>query len=637
MRVIRGIFWCATILLAVSVGAIAVLSTQDLKFASGHIERLVGAQLDQTISIKGPIRAALLPEGVRVSLSDVAIDNVEWGLEPHAARAEQVVADIPYSALVKDRLSVDRLRVKRATIYVERGAGEAVNWSELLTPGDTLPVPERLEFVNVEVQSYDLSSTGLTQLAVRKFYTSRTVDGLSYDGLVKIAGLPLEFSGTVAALSRWQERKAAALRMAGSYAGFEFSLKGPLRHPAQGNSTLLARAARDGGMEHDAYAEAGLPDQLDARLMLTQNGFDIAVTAAEGVADTVGLTGSLSVDWTPFERPLLAARLDVDRVAIPDRVDRDQTVSLAGILPTMRRALRNWDANLVVAADRIEVGGAVIEAAELYVDAHDGRVPLGYLDLDLAGGHVEVPFQAWFDPVLAIAFRPHIREVKLERLPALGRLAVPVSGQVNIAADLKAEGDTGADLLASLTGQTNLLIGNGAMATNIADQMGENAWSEIWQLFSHGRWNREVPEQEMGLSCVLSRFDFEGGLATANGFLVETHQAATTGAGVIDLRDNKIDFRLSPRPKDPALLAAAADLRVAGKLDAPTLSPQRDVAPERRGAGGVGTLVLSGGAQSLLPLLDIDHDGGSVCASQFSGSFSDASSVDDLTGADVGG
>ena len=637
MRVIRGIFWCATILLAVSVGAIAVLSTQDLRFASSHVERLVSARLNQNISIRGPIRAALLPEGVRVSLSDVAIDNVDWGLEPYAARAGKLVADIPYSSLFKKGLSADRLRMKRATVYVERGMNETVNWSELLAPGGNLNTPERLEFENVEVQSYDLSGSGLTRVAVRKLYTSKTVDGLSYDGWIRIAGQPLEFSGTVQALSRWQEEKAAAVRTTGSYAGFEFSMKGPLRHPAHGNSTLLVRAAREGDGAQDAYTQAGLPDLLDAHLTLTENGFDIAVEAAEEGADTSGLTGSVSVDWTPFERPLLAARLDFDRLAIPDPADRDQTVALADLLPTIRRTLRNWDANLVVAVDRIRMGGATIESAEIYVDAHGGQVPLGYLDLDLAGGHVEVPFQAWFDPVFSVAFRPHIRDVRLERLPALGDVSVPLSGKLNVAADIKAEGDTGADLLASLTGQTNLLIGTGAMATNVADQLGEGAWSEIWQLFSHGRWNREVSEQEMGLSCVLSRFDFEGGLATANGFLVETHQAATTGTGVIDFRDNKIDFRLSPRPKDPALLASAADLRVGGKLDAPTLSPQRNVAPERRGAGGVGTLVLSGGAQSLLPLLDIDHDGGSVCASQFSGSFSDASSVDDLTAADVGG
>ena len=637
MRVIRGIFWCATILLAVSVGAIAVLSTQDLKFASAHVERLISAQLDQTISIRGPIRAALLPEGVRVSLSDVAIDNVDWGLEPHAARAGQVVADIPYSALLQGGTSVDRLRVKRATIYVERGDDETVNWTEILSQEGRSNAPGRLEFENVEVQSYDLSGAGLTQVAVRKLYTSRVEDGLSYNGWIKIAGEPLEFSGTVSALSRWQEEKAASVHVAGSYAGFDIALKGPLRHPAHGKSTLLLRAARDGGDDHDAYAQAGLPNQLDARLTLTENGFDLAFESAAEADAKSATTGTVSVDWMPFERPLLAARMDVDRLVMPDMSGSDQTITLSRLLPVIRQTLRNWDANLVVAADRIDVGEAAIKAAELYLDAHDGRVPLGYLDLDVAGGQIEVPFQAWLEPTLSIAFRPQVRDVNLERLPALGDLAVPVSGKLNIAADLSAEGDTSSDLLASLTGQTNLLIGDGAMATNVADQLGEGAWSEIWQLFSHGRWNRDTPEKEMALSCVISRFDFESGLATANGFLVETHQAATTGTGVIDLRDNKIDFRLSPRPKDPALLASAADLRVAGKLEAPTLSPQRDVAPERRGAGGVGTLVLSGGAQSLLPLLDIDHNSGGVCATRFSGSFSDASSVEDLSGPDVGG
>ena len=637
MRVIRGIFWCATILLAVSVGAIAVLSTQDLKFASGHVERLVSAQLNQNITIGGPIRAALLPEGVRVSLSDVAIDNVDWGLEPHAARAGRVVADIPYGALMTGAASLDRLRVKSATIYMERGDDKAVNWSEILPVGAQAGVPAHLEFENVEIQSYDLSGAGLTQVAVRKLYTSRIDDGFAYDGWIKIAGQPLEFSGTVAALSRWQDKQAASVRTVGTYAGFDFSLVGPLRHPAHGKTTLLAQAARDGEGRQGTYAQAGLPDALDARLTLTENGFDLAVESAVKEEGKTPLTGTVSVDWTPFERPLVAARLDVDWLVVPDLSQDEQTVAMADILPTVRQALRNWDANLVVAVDRVDVSGAVIQSAELYVDAHDGRVPLGYLDLNIADGRVEVPFQAWFDPTLAIAFRPQIRDVKLEQLPAFGDVAVPVSGRLNIAADLTAEGETGADLLASLTGQTNLLIGNGAMATKMADQLGDGAWGEIWQLFSHGRWNRDVPEQEMALSCVLSRFDFESGLATANGFLVETHQAATTGTGVIDLRDNKIDFRLSPRPKDPALLAAAADLRVAGKLEAPTLSPQRDVAPERRGAGGVGTLVLSGGAQSLLPLLDIGHDGGSVCASRFSGSFSDASSVDDLTATDVGG
>ena len=635
MRVFRGILWCATFLLAVTVVGVFALSTQNLKFAAPYLEKTLSQHLGQPITIGGPIRAALLPEGLRLAIDDVSVENVSWGLEPRAGKVQHIVMDVKVRPLLEQRVELDRLRISGATLFVERNEDGAVNWSALASDGPGAMSINQMDFERIQVQFYDLSKSGLTRLAVRELSVAPTDKGVSYDGLFQVAGQPLSFSGHTDGMAGWAEGEVARTQNQLVFAGYKFEIFGDLADPRQASSELaVAGTTPEGAAMPAVFGFAEDRQAISARLLVGKNWLELD----DLVLGTTrrGPQAGISLDWTPFERPFLEASVRATTMELKTLgagwSSAEEEGAFAQSVELVSRILRNWDGRVTLDVDRMRLAGTHMQDFEIDIRSEGGRIVESGLSTFVAGGYVEVPVQVWFEPYLSVALQPTVKNVWLERLNDLEGSRLPFSGVLNLAAELKGEGDTPADLLASLEGQTNLLLGDGVMVPRADLSFAAESWAEVWQLFRYGRWDRDEPGEPMALSCVVSRFDFDGGLAMANGFLVETNQAATTGAGYVDLREGRIDFRLSPRPKDPALLASASDLRVAGGIGAPTLTPERNPPAERRGSGGVGTLVLSGGAQSILPLMEIGHDNENVCIRQISGSVSEASGLNGALG-----
>lgn len=624
MRVVRGIFWCATILLAGSVVGLFALSSQDLRFAAPQLERALSQHLKHDISIKGPVRAALIPEGLRLSLGDVSVRNVDWGLEPSAGKADRFTVDVKLWPLLQNKVELDRFRLSGATLYVERHKSGQVNWSALTGAADRIDIVQQAQFDDVQIQFYDLTQGGMTRLAVRRLSITPSDNRIHYKGRLQIAGQPIEFSGHLDDLNNWADEKPARSQSTIRLAGLRFDVRGLLSDPRveASNLQVVSKLPSDSILSRVfslADGRADLSAELrvsDGRLVLD----DMTIGA-----DDEGPFGTLSLDWRPFEKPLFdaygfAATVTLDDEALSALSAQADPMSW---VPAVARIVENWNGRVELQAGQMTISETQLDDVLFRATALDGRLSDGSLETLVASGHAEMPFQASLDPIVSISAQPRLTNVRLEQIQNANGAALPFGGLLNLAADLRGEGNTFDEILGSLQGQSNLLLGDGLIVSSADFNLGTNSWSEIWQLFSYGRWNRDEPSSDMELSCVVSRFDFGDGMATANGFLVETNEAATTGAGFVDLKDGRIDFRLSPRPKDPSLLAKAADLRVAGHLARPVLTRQRDTATDRRGAGVVGTLVLSGGAQTLLPLMDISHDNENVCVRRIAGSVSD--------------
>lgn len=92
------------------------------------------------------------------------------------------------------------------------------------------------------------------------------------------------------------------------------------------------------------------------------------------------------------------------------------------------------------------------------------------------------------------------------------------------------------------------------------------------------------------------------GRAQTDALVVDADRVLVTGEGTIDLGRERLDLKLTPRPKDPSLFSLATPVNVRGPLADPGISP--DEVGLVRGAAGalLGNLVLPG-AGVLLPFL----------------------------------
>jgi uncharacterized protein involved in outer membrane biogenesis len=159
-------------------------------------------------------------------------------------------------------------------------------------------------------------------------------------------------------------------------------------------------------------------------------------------------------------------------------------------------------------------------------------------------------------------------------------------------------------IAASLNGSTEVVVGQGEIASRYVDLIGADLLRTI------APWVKGAGSTK--LNCMVTRLDIRNGVATARDMLMDTQLVTMAGKGTIDLRTERLDLQLVPRPKDASLLSLAVPINVTGTLANPTAAPDplavaKGVAGIVGGAalGPLGVLVplISGGAEDKNPCL----------------------------------
>jgi uncharacterized protein involved in outer membrane biogenesis len=168
-----------------------------------------------------------------------------------------------------------------------------------------------------------------------------------------------------------------------------------------------------------------------------------------------------------------------------------------------------------------------------------------------------------------------------------------VESQVDLAADLKSQGNSLHRLMANLDGITGAVIGKGNVPRYL-DLLAEDLSRRVIPI-----WGRHKESGQ--LNCGVIQFANKEGIATSDAFLFDTQVGILKGDGEINLATEQLDFVLSPQPKDPSLFSLATKLHVTGSIQEPKVRPdRRSVAT--KGAMALSSLVL-GPAGLLVPFM----------------------------------
>ncbi len=173
----------------------------------------------------------------------------------------------------------------------------------------------------------------------------------------------------------------------------------------------------------------------------------------------------------------------------------------------------------------------------------------------------------------------------IDLLAAKGDVAVSVTGR----------GDSLRAIMATLNGTASLEAGRGVIRSRFADLIGADVFREGFA-WAQGR-------QDLTLNCVVARFDIRDGIATARGLLLDANLVTVSGSGTINLGTERLALELLPKPKPTSLLNLAIPLDVEGRLNHPTITPNR---------AKLATSVVVGvaGAVPRLALVPLVLDGG---------------------------
>ena len=228
--------------------------------------------------------------------------------------------------------------------------------------------------------------------------------------------------------------------------------------------------------------------------------------------------------------------------------------------------LRNMDADVKLRARHVIAPSLPVEAmtAHLFVDGAVLR--LDPLDFQVAGGQVKstIRLDARKD-VIASSAKIRASNMHLPRLFPGAKLTEDSAGLVGGTLELAGNGNSVARMLATSDGRVGVMMGRGKISNLLMEYAGLDIAESLKFLLGK---DKLIP-----VRCAFGDFSVSNGLMTSRALAFDTTDTVILGDGNINLRDETLDMKLKPQPKDHSFLALRAPLLMGGTFKDPTFRP----------------------------------------------------------------
>ena len=561
------------------------------------IEHEVQRKTGRAFDIDGKLDVDFFP--LTIKADHVVFGNAAWSKEPTMFEARDLVVQVRFWPLVKDELDLPMIAADQATLLLEAESDERRNWRFGADDGDK---SDRPRIGDLRVRD------GKLRWRDARKKTDVRID-LRSEGPLDANDAP--------------EKSAASGRARfvasgeGTYRGSPFKLEGKADSPADladsdrpyrvetrltaGATKLVARGQLAAPMQlagfdldvelsganlHHLYPLLGIamPDTPPYRVKgrLRHAGDVFRYTGLEGVVGESDVAGDALVDLAG-DRSKFVGELRSKRVRYVDvagflggepgktpieAAKADGTGRVLPHKPYDLGMLRSMDAEVKYRADRLELQPIPFESMVSTMTLKDGVLTLDPLEVGMAGGtaRMTVRLDARQDPI-AGRLDATLRSLELPKLFRRAELAKGSIGRVGGKIALEGRGNSVADMLGASTGDVSFAMGRGRVSNLLLEFAGIDI-AEIIK-FKLGE-DKLIP-----IHCAYADFGVKSGTMTARAFVFDTSDTAIVGEGTIDLRDERFDLRLIPKPKDKSPLSLRSPLRVTGRFVDPEFGPEK--------------------------------------------------------------
>lgn len=303
----------------------------------------------------------------------------------------------------------------------------------------------------------------------------------------------------------------------------------------------------------------------------------------------------------------------------------------AGILPSGRfegGRLRAIDAEVDYAATRLEAPASVaVEDMKFAFRLHDAVARLAPLEFGYAGGRIvsEITIDARQEKALRTTLHADFRKLQLAQLfPTLPQAARGV-GALGAQVRLEGVGNSIAEAAGAANGSASAILSKGELS-NLMDAIAGLNGGKILVLLLGG-------DKTIALNCGAAAFRVRDGLGQSELFVVDTAQTRIDGAGSFNLKEERLDLTVEPKPKRPGILSLRTPLHVKGSFRHPEVG--LDKGPLLARAGGAALLALVNPLAALIPLIETGPGTDADCRAALA-EVPSASRVKALAGATAG-
>ncbi|MFB3136259.1 MAG: AsmA family protein [Rhodospirillales bacterium] len=325
---------------------------------------------------------------------------------------------------------------------------------------------------------------------------------------------------------------------------------------------------------------------------LTGGGGGYAVDDLTAKLGNSDLTGRVAVSLGG-QRPRLEARLsskqiDLDELLPPaarepaagegkEKKETEKENGKEGGAPRLFSAdplpldgLKAADAKVAFRAERVKVRGLVLSDVAVEVGLSGGRLVVKPLTASVAGGRVsgDITVDAGgATPRLAVNL--DARKVDLGRLLKDMEITDVLETRLDATVRIKGGGTSVRAIMAGLDGEFLATLGEGRINNTAVDLVGADLVTEVFTSLN------PLAEKDdyTHLTCAVVRMAISNGVATADkGIAVETTKMNIVGSGTVNLKTEKLDLAVRPRPKEGlgiSLGGLAGLVRIKGTLANP--------------------------------------------------------------------
>jgi len=308
----------------------------------------------------------------------------------------------------------------------------------------------------------------------------------------------------------------------------------------------------------------------------------------------------------------LAPLIGADSNAAKKERNADVVQPTGKVLPVEEFKTERWnklDADVRFSADRVVRDTAFpISKLSTHLTMDNAVLNLQPLEFAMAGGTVRSNIRLdgrGREGPQAIKAQAKVaaRQIEIKKLfPSIEQLQATV-GSINGDANLTAQGNSVASLLAGSNGELKTLINQGQVSKYLLELMGLNVGNIIvTKLFG---------DKQVKLNCMATDFAVTNGIARTRYFVVDTEEALIEVAGAINLAGEQMDLRIDPKTKALRLFTLRSPLYVRGSFSKPDVSVDKGVLAMK--AGGAIALAAAAPIAALIPLVNTGPGEDSDC------------------------
>ncbi len=586
---------------AVAVAAVAILSTMELEDLRGVIEAQAEDATGRELKVAGAIdlEISLTPA---ITVQDVSFANAAWGSRAEMVSVRRFELEVALLPLLSGDIRVKRLIVVEPDVLLETDKKGRGNWDLEAFAEETEKKAEEaaeeagkaadwLSFDKVVIRdavlTYRDGRTGeetrlhLARLEGRAASASAPLE-VTIEGAYNDA--PFKADGVLGSLDRLLGDGPFPVKLNAEAGGAALGIDGRIAQPMTGEGIDLRIQLRGRNLaDLGALTGTALPPlgPYDLSAQVAQDGKAYRLTGLTVNIGSSDIAGNATVTLAGA-RPALSGSftsgtLDLDDLAPPGADGTEDAAAGAPPKAGGRRflftedpipfeALKAFDANIKLSVTRLRLPvGLPLSDLALSLTLEEGRLAVKPFSVGFAGGKLagEVSLDAAKTPPRLSA---NLSASGIDYGGLLKDLDLTdgVSGSLDAKADLRAAGASLRAIAAGLDGRIEVIGGEGSVRNDLVQAAGAG----LTQMLSG--WTEGG--SDLRLNCLVVRLPVKGGIAAGETILLDTAAAAVGVTGTVDLRDESLKLRVTPRAKQASLLSLAVPFLVGGTLASPTVN-----------------------------------------------------------------